>query len=57
MTKTLKCPRDPSQLAKFIVDVASGQVSEIPIAERRPSKNAHQAKSKTISRLASAKKG
>lgn len=26
MTKTSKRPRDPNQLAKFIVDVASGEV-------------------------------
>lgn len=28
MIKTPKRPRDPNQLAKFIVDVASGDVSE-----------------------------
>jgi len=28
MTKRLKRPRDPAQLAKFIVDVATGQVED-----------------------------
>jgi len=28
MTKTPKRPRDPNQLAKFIVDVASGEVED-----------------------------
>jgi hypothetical protein len=30
MTKLLKRPRDPAQLAKLIVDIATGEVEETP---------------------------
>ena len=31
MTKTPKRPRDPNQLAKFIVDVASGEIKQVVV--------------------------
>jgi hypothetical protein len=39
MAKHPKRPRDPAQLAKLIVDIATGQVEDRePMAERLPGK-------------------
>jgi hypothetical protein len=36
MSKTPKRPRDPNQLAKLIVDLATGATTEEPAAPRTP---------------------
>ena len=36
MDKKLKRPRDPSQLAKMMVDIASGDVAEKHPAKKKP---------------------
>ncbi|NQW01234.1 MAG: hypothetical protein HQ483_16125 [Rhodospirillales bacterium] len=32
MTKYTKRPRDPSQLAKLVVDIATGETEELPLS-------------------------
>jgi hypothetical protein len=55
MTKQPQRPRDPNQLAKFVIDAAAADAPEAP-TKGHPSKSAPRAKSKSASGRAPAKK-
>lgn len=43
MAKTPKRPRDPNQLAKMIVDIASGEVADLPVRDEDVSSSRRKA--------------
>lgn len=53
--KPLKRPRDPAQLAKLMIDIASGEKPDPPKEEKRPTKGASKSKASVRSPAAAKK--